>query len=126
HLARAALESIAHQTADVLEAMEADAGIRLSELRADGGATANNLLMQLQADLLGVPVVRPRISEITALGAAYLAGLAVGYWKDVADIAAQWQAERRFQPVLAPEKVQARRKRWQQAVTLSRGWSKDA
>ncbi|MCB0297825.1 MAG: glycerol kinase, partial [Calditrichaeota bacterium] len=125
HLARAALESIAHQTADVLEAMEADAGIRLSELRADGGATANNLLMQLQADLLGVPVVRPRISEITALGAAYLAGLAVGYWKDVADIAAQWQAERRFQPALAPEKVLARRKRWQQAVTLSRGWSKE-
>src|SRR5678815_1122736 len=96
HVARAALEGIALQVMDVLKAMEADAGIRLKELRVDGGASANDLLMQLQADLLNVPVVRPKILETTALGAAYLAGLAVGYWKNEAEIAKQWQTDRRF------------------------------
>ncbi len=98
HIARAALEGIAFQVMDVLKAMEADSGIRLKELRVDGGACANNLLMQFQADLLGVPVVRPKVSETTALGAAYLAGLAVGYWKSPSDIRDQWKADRRFTP----------------------------
>ena len=102
HVARAALEGIALQVMDVLKAMEADAGIRLKELRVDGGAAANNLLMQLQADLLNVPVVRPNVTETTALGAAYLAGLAVGFWKGQADIARQWQADRRFTPDMKP------------------------
>ena len=96
HVARAALEGIALQVMDVLKAMEDDAGIKLKELRVDGGASANDLLMQLQADLLNVPVVRPKVAETTALGAAYLAGLAVGYWKSQSDIARQWQADKRF------------------------------
>jgi glycerol kinase len=100
HIARAALEGIALQVMDVLKAMEADAGIKLKELRVDGGACGNNLLMQLQADLLNVPVVRPKVAETTALGAAYLAGLAVGYWTSQADIARQWQADRRFKPAM--------------------------
>ena len=100
HLARAALEGIALQVKDVLEAMEADSGITLKELRVDGGASANDLLMRLQADLLNVPVVRPKVSETTALGAAYLAGLAVGYWKNEADIAKQWQTDKRFKPAM--------------------------
>jgi glycerol kinase len=100
HLARAALEGIALQVMDVLKAMEGDSGIKLRELRVDGGASANNLLMQLQADLLNVPVVRPKILETTALGAAYLAGLAVGYWKSQAEIAKQWQTDRRFTPAM--------------------------
>ncbi|HEY6225299.1 MAG TPA: glycerol kinase GlpK, partial [Gemmatimonadales bacterium] len=96
HIARAALEGIAFQVADVLRAMEADAKITLKELRVDGGACANNLLMQFQSDLLGVPVVRPKVTETTALGAAYLAGLATGFWKDQKQIATQWQVDRRF------------------------------
>ena len=100
HVARAALEGIALQVMDVLKAMEADAGIKLKELRVDGGASANDLLMQLQADLLNVPVVRPKILETTALGAAYLAGLAVGFWKNEAEIAKQWQTDRRFKPAM--------------------------
>ncbi len=125
HLARAALEGIAYQVHDVLRAMQSDSGIKLKELRVDGGACANNLLMQFQADVLGVPVVRPRVAETTALGAAYLAGLAVGYWADVAEIGAQWQADRRFVPVMKPaqrkkllggwEKALARAKRWEDA-----------
>ena len=102
HIARAALEGIAFQVVDVLKAMEADAGIRLKELRVDGGACANDLLMQMQADLLGVPVVRPKISETTALGAAYLAGLAVGYWQTQSEIAEQWRADRRFVSAMKP------------------------
>src|SRR5205085_3687795 len=94
HLARAALESIAYQSAELVQAMESDADIKLSELRVDGGATANNLLMQFQADILGVPVVRPKVAETTALGAAYLAGLAVGYWRDPSDVAVNWQVDR--------------------------------
>jgi len=100
HMARAALEGIALQVMDVLKAMEGDSGIKLKELRVDGGASANNLLMQLQADLLSVPVVRPKVNETTALGAAYLAGLAVGYWKNEAEIAKQWQTDRRFTPAM--------------------------
>jgi hypothetical protein len=100
HIARAALEAIAFQSADVLAAMEKDAGITLTELRVDGGATANDLLLQFQADILGVPVVRSRVRETTALGAAYLAGLAVGYWKSDADITSHWQADRRFEPAM--------------------------
>jgi len=102
HVARAALEGIALQVMDVLKAMEADAGIRLKELRVDGGASANDLLMQLQADLLNVPVVRPKVLETTALGAAYLAGLAVGYWKNEAEIAKQWQTDTRFKSGMKP------------------------
>ncbi len=98
HIARAALEAIAFQSADLLAAMEKDAGIVSTELRVDGGATANNLLMQFQGDLLGVPVVRPKVAETTALGAAYLAGLAVGYWASDADVGANWQVDRRFEP----------------------------
>lgn len=92
------MEGIAFHVMDVLKAMEADSGIRLKELRVDGGACANNLLMQFQADILGVPVVRPKVSETTALGAPYLAGLAVGYWKNPSEIRDQWQADRRFTP----------------------------
>src|SRR6185437_11223292 len=102
HVARAALEGIAFQVADVLRAMEADSKIKLKELRVDGGASANNLLMQFQSHLLGVPVVRPKVTETTALGAAYLAGLAVGYWKDQKQIATQWQVDRRFMPAMSP------------------------
>ena len=122
HIARAALEGIAYQVADVLRAMESDAGIKLKELRVDGGACANNLLMQFQADLLGVPVVRPRVPETTALGAAYLAGLATGFWKDRKEIAQHWQADRRFTPAMKPS---ARRKLlagWAKALVRSKAW----
>ena len=123
HIARAALEGIAYQVADVLQAMQSDSKIRLKELRVDGGACANNLLMQFQADLLGVPVVRPRVSETTALGAAYLAGLAVGFWKDQREIARQWQADRRFRPAA---KTAARTRLvagWNKALTRARHWA---
>jgi glycerol kinase len=116
HIARAALEAIAFQSAELVQAMAADGGRPLAELRADGGATANNLLMQFQADLLGVPVVRPRIQETTALGAAYLAGLAAGVWKSRAEIAAQWARERTFAPALPPAAAAARMAEWQRAV----------
>jgi glycerol kinase len=99
HFARAALESIAYQTMDVLKSMEADAGTPISELRVDGGATANNILMQFQADIMKCRVIRPQVTEVTALGAAYLAGLATGFWKDVEEISAQWKVERNFEPV---------------------------
>ena len=122
HLARAALESIAYQSADLLTAMQADAGRPLNELRVDGGATANNLLLQFQADLLGVPVVRPRVLETTALGAAYLAGLAVGVWPCVAALASQWQVDRVFDPTLSRDEAAALMARWHRAVERSRGW----
>ena len=102
HIARAALEGIALQVADVLEAMQADSGLPLAQLRVDGGASANNLLMQIQSDVLGIQVVRPKNAEATALGAAYLAGIAVGYWKDVEAIARQWQVDRVFEPAMTP------------------------
>ena len=121
HLARAALESIALQSADVLDAMQRDAGAALSELRVDGGATANNLLMQFQADVLGVPVVRPCVLETTALGAAYLAGLAVGYWKGPNDITANWRVDRRFEPQLPRDRVSELRAHWNEAVSRTRG-----
>jgi len=123
HIARATLEAIAYQTADVLDAMHADSGIAMAELRVDGGAARNNLLMQFQADVLNVPVVRPRITETTALGAAYLAGLAVGYWKNAAEIDAQWHVERRFQPAMARGDVERLRVEWRQAVTRAKGWA---
>jgi glycerol kinase len=122
HLARAALESIAFQTVDVIRAMEADSGLDLAELRVDGGATVNDLLMQFQADLLGVPVVRPQISETTALGAAYLAGLAVGYWDDLDQIALQWQQDRRFEPEMARGEADDLLEHWTRALGRSGSW----
>ena len=122
HIARAALESIALQSADVLDAMQKDAGVTLSELRVDGGATANDLLMQIQADILGVPVVRPRVLETTALGAAYLAGLAVGYWKSADEIVSNWRVDRRFEPHILPDRVSRLRGEWAKAVERSKGW----
>jgi len=123
HLARAALESIAYQVSDLIAAMQADAGLTLTELRVDGGATANNALMQFQADLLGVPVLRPKVTETTALGAAYLAGLAVGYWSGLDEIAAQWQVERVFEPAMGRDQVDALRGNWARAVERSKGWA---
>ncbi|MDB5903655.1 MAG: glpK [Betaproteobacteria bacterium] len=123
HIARAALESIAYQTADVLRAMQSDAGIALAQLRVDGGATGNDLLMQFQADVLGVPVVRPQVHETTALGAAYLAGLAVGYWTSAAEIDRQWQAERVFEPSMSRDHAQALMSRWARALERAKGWA---
>ena len=122
HFARAALEGIAYQVSEVLEAMQSDAGIQLSELRVDGGASANNLLMQFQADLLGVPVVRPRVLETTALGAAYLAGLAIGYWQSRDDIADQWQVDKRFTPAMPTQQVDTLKHDWQRALERSKRW----
>jgi glycerol kinase len=123
HIARAALESIAFQSADVLEAMQNDSGEKLRELRVDGGAAANDLLMQVQADLLGVPVVRPGVLETTALGAAYLAGLTVNLWGSREEIAAQWRAERRFEPQMDAAKREELMLRWRDAVSRSRNWA---
>jgi glycerol kinase len=123
HIARAALEGIAHQVDDVLRAMEKDAGIRLKELRVDGGACVNNLLMQFQADLLGVPVVRPRVSETTALGAAYLAGLATGFWKSQKEIAAQWQSDQRFTPTINPVTRKKAVANWNKALSRAKDWA---
>jgi glycerol kinase len=121
-LARATLESIAFQVADVLAAMAADAGEGLRALRVDGGAAANDLLLQLQADLLGVPVERPVVAETTALGAAYLAGLAVGYWQTLDDIASNWQLDRRFEPSMSDDRRRSMLHGWRRAVERSRGW----
>jgi len=123
HIARAALESVAYQTYDVLKAMEADSGIVLKELRVDGGATANNLLMQFQSDILQVPVVRPVVTETTALGAAYLAGLGVGYWSSEEDIRQQWAEDRRFQPGMEAADTQRLLKGWQRAVKAAIAWA---
>ena len=123
HIARAALEAIAFQSADVLAAMERDAGIKLAELRVDGGAAANNLLMQFQADILGVPVVRPKVLETTALGAGYLAGLAVGYWNDAADVGANRQIDRVFHPAMPRERAAELRAHWDSAVGRIKGSS---
>ena len=122
HFARAALESIAYQTADVLAAMESDSGIKLKELRVDGGATRNDMLMQFQADLLGVPVVRPRITETTALGAAYLAGLGMGYWKSAEELATQWRAERTFEPKMDRGQALDLLAGWHKAVERAKSW----
>jgi glycerol kinase len=123
HIARAALDSIAYQTYDVLKAMEADAGISIAELRVDGGATINNALMQFQSDILNTKVVRPKVTETTALGAAYLAGLAVGYWKDTDDIQQQWQIDKIFSPVMNDEERSGLVKGWQRAVNASIAWA---
>lgn len=122
HLARAAVESIGLQVTDLLAAMQADAGHRLRELRVDGGATVNDALLQFQSDLLRVPVVRPRFTETTALGAAFLAGLAVNFWKDQKEIAALWARDRSFTPQKKSAATRALRKRWQQAVDRVRNW----
>ncbi len=123
HLARAALESIAYQSADVLEAMQKDAGQKLTELRVDGGASANNLLMKFQADILGVPVVRPKVLETTALGAAYLAGMAADVWKTQEEIAAHWQMDRRFEPTMSRDEAESMLARWRNAVKRSTDWA---
>lgn len=125
HIARAAVESIAYQVADVLKAMESDARIPIQQIRVDGGAVQNNLLMQFQADLLNVPVVRPAITELTALGTAYLAGLAVGFWKDQQEILSYWQAERQFIPTLLRDKIQKHYLRWQKAVEITQQWEEN-
>jgi glycerol kinase len=122
HLARAALESIAFQVADVLDAMQRDAGTPLPELRVDGGAAANETLLQFQADILGIPVVRPAVMETTALGVAYLAGLAVGFWRDADAIAAIPRAEKRFEPDRPRDQSDALRKRWNEALCRAKGW----
>jgi glycerol kinase len=122
HIARAALEGIAFQVADVLSAMEADSKIKLKELRVDGGASANNMLMQFQADLLDVPVIRPAILETTALGAAYLAGLAVGFWRDEAEIFAQWRVGHTFEPAMKPDQREKLRATWDKAVSRAKSW----
>ncbi len=125
HIARAALESIAFQTADVIRAMESDAGIELAELRVDGGATANDLLMQFQADILGVPVVRPRISETTAQGAAFLAGLATGVWGGLDELAAQWQVDKRFEPQMKTAITRKLTATWARALDRARNWAQE-
>lgn len=122
HLARAALESIAFQTMDVLEAMQVDGGIPIPELRVDGGATVNDTLMQFQADVLGIPLVRPRSHETTALGAAYLAGLAVGFWKDTNEIEQQWQQDKTFTPNMDQPRVAELKHNWHKAVDRAKGW----
>ena len=124
HIARAALESIAYQVADLLDAMAADCGIPLKELRVDGGAAGNNMLMQFQADLLGVPVVRPAVTETTALGAAYFAGIAVGYWKSADEVSGQWKVDRKFEPAMPRAQAGALRARWTDALGRSKGWEK--
>jgi glycerol kinase len=122
HIARAALEGIAFQVADILEVMNEDSGIPINGLRVDGGASANDMLMQFQADILQVPVVRPKVIETTALGAAYLAGLAVGFWQDRAEVAKSWQADRTFEPLLSADEAVHRRSRWREALNRAREW----
>jgi glycerol kinase len=122
HLARAALESIALQVADLLDAMRTDSGIEISELRADGGAAGDDLLMQIQADLIRAPVVRPTVTETTALGAAYLAGLAVGFWGSIDELSGQWKIDRRFEPTISADRAAATRVRWNAAVQRAKNW----
>jgi glycerol kinase len=126
HIARAALEGVALQAADVLEAMQADSGLPLAQLRVDGGASANGLLMQIQADVLGIEVVRPKNAEATALGAAYLAGIAVGYWKDVESVALQWQVDRVFKPAMDANARAKVRATWRRALERAGGWEQQA
>jgi glycerol kinase len=123
HIARAAVEAIAYQSAELLAAMQKDAACAVREVRADGGAARNDMLMQFQADLLGVPVIRPRVTETTALGAAYLAGLAVGFWTSREEIAAQWQAERRFEPRMEEARRDELMARWARAVAHAKSWA---
>lgn len=123
HLARAAIESMAYQSHDVMRAIERDTGLPIRECRVDGGATVNDDLMQFQADILQVPVVRPQVSETTALGAAYLAGLATGFWPDAASLEAQWRIERVFEPRMSRDESQALLSDWNRAVDRARGWA---
>lgn len=125
HLVRATLESIAYQTKDVLNAMERDAGMKLQVLKVDGGASRNNFLMQFQADMLKVKVERPKVTETTALGAAYLAGLAVGFYSSTADIASDWKIDRVFEPSYSQEQIDAKYRQWQRAVERSMHWAKE-
>jgi len=118
---RATLESIAYQTRDLVDAMQADAGAKILELRVDGGAAQNNFLMQFQADILDCPIVRPADIETTALGAAYLAGLATGFWKDLAEVESFWRAERRFEPAMHADRRDALFTGWKDAVARCRG-----
>ena len=124
HVARATLESMAYQTRDLVEAMEADAGVKLKQLRVDGGATVNDNLMQFQSDILGVTAQRPKVLETTALGAAYLAGLSVGFWKSQTDITKNWVLDRAFKPSMKKAEREQRYARWQDAVERSKGWVK--
>lgn len=124
HIARAALEGIAYQTMDVLHVMELDTGMKIKELRVDGGASVNNLLMQIQADILRTKVIRPKVTETTALGAAYLAGLATDYWNNLEDIKNQWQPDRVFDPTMQETQTNTRRKKWTEAVQRARSWIK--
>lgn len=126
HIVRATLDSMAYQTKDVLGAMEADSGIKLASLKVDGGAVANNMLMQFQADLLGVPVDRPQVIETTALGAAYLAGLAVGVWSDKEELKKSWKLQNRFEPQMDPKQAAKYYKGWRAAVKHSMHWLDDA
>jgi glycerol kinase len=126
HVARATLEAIAYQTADVLAAMQADAGIALKELRVDGGAARNDLLMQFQADILGVPVVRPTMLESTAQGAAFLAGLGVGFWQDAAEIDRFWSAQRTFEPAMDPAQRAGLLADWRRALERAKAWEAES
>jgi glycerol kinase len=123
HLARATLDGIAHQVAEVIEEIGRVMGSPITELRADGGATRNDLLMQIQADLLGVPVLRSAIQETTALGAAYLAGIGAGVWSSLEEVASLWQLERRFEPRISADERATRHARWRKAVERAKGWA---
>ena len=125
HIARAALESVAYQTREVVDAMHADADVELRELKVDGGMTANETLMQFQADMLGVPVVRPQVAETTALGAAYAAGIAVGYWDGQQDVTANWVEDKRWEPRMEPAQAQRLLRNWKKAVTKTFDWVDD-
>ena len=125
HIARAALEAIALQSLDILECMQRDSGLTLAALRADGGATRNNLLMQFQADVLGVAVERPMVTETTALGAAYLAGLAVGFWESEEEIAAMWRLDRRFEPNMDRAVRESMLHGWRRAVERAKDWARE-
>jgi glycerol kinase len=124
HIARAALEGIAFQTLDVLREMEQSSSIKIKELRVDGGASMNNLLMQFQSDILRLKVLRPKITETTALGASYLAGLATGFWKDISELKEHWKAEREFSPKLTIKQVSQLSKQWNKAILRAQSWSK--
>jgi len=125
HLCRAALEATAYQAREVLDAMERDSGVKLAGLKVDGGMVGNDVLMQFQADLLGVPVIRPKIAETTALGAAYAAGLAVGFWNDLQDLRRNWQADRIWQPAMSEEQRAHLYRGWLKAVERSMHWVSD-
>jgi glycerol kinase len=124
HIARAALDSIAYQTMEVLKAMEADSGIEIKELRVDGGATENNLLMQFQADILNTQVVKPEVTEVTAIGAAYLAGLATGFWDSIEDIQEQWSISRQYDPAPSGSHQELIRG-WLKAIKAAKAWADD-